>query len=322
MRTTALLAAALLSLTGCFGEQVGLKGEEVEKIEAYRSAQARDFTVRFANAKVNPRDADITAIVTVDAINAPLKKLERRSFPIKDWTFTPTKAPEVELSTGSAILKIDGDLQQQGGRTVSVTLVGGLTVRWSDDGSHLFLKPSALAVVPRTKIGLLDFALGDYIRSFAEEKAEVYLHDRIGEIDVPINLMLPVQRQALELDQAFDTGPTDPGAKLHYSLPPATAEVRLKQLYVWPLEGKLVVLAFADVTDVPLSGFGLPIPPPTVDSKPDTFTPAPPLPNQPNPVAPPNQNAKPNPPPNPNPNPNPPSPTPGSNPQPAPGAKP
>ena len=252
MRAWVLLALPLVGCATLFGEQSGLRGEQLERIEAYRATQARDFSLRLATAKVNPREADLQAIVTVAAINAPLEKLNQADFALGDWSFVPTHAPLVELNTGSAILRITGNLKHGAdGRVVEVTVVGGLAVRWSDDGSHLFFKPSSLAVVPTTHLSMLDFAMGDYIHSFAEGKADTYLTQRIGEIDVPINLMLPVQRKALALDQSVDVGPADPPAHLHYDLPAATAEVRLKQLYVWPLEGRLVVLAYADVADAP-----------------------------------------------------------------------
>jgi hypothetical protein len=248
----------LLLSTGCaslFGEQSGLKGEQLERIEGYRAEQAHDFAVRFAGSKVDVRAADLQAIVSVDAINTPLQQFKQRVFKVKDWQFTPTHAPVVELSTGSAILRITGDLQQgDDGRKVEVTVVSGLSVRWSDDGSHLYFKPSALAVVPTLHVSWVDFALGSSIRSFAEDEAAKYLRDRVGEIDVPINLMLPIQRAAIDMDQVLDVGPEEPGARMHYGLPEATAQVRLKQLYVWPLEGKLVVLAYADVQDAPAPG--------------------------------------------------------------------
>ena len=230
---------------GCASVQT----EQLERIEAYRADRAHEFAVRFANSKVDVRGADLQAIVTSEAINKPLEQFKQHVFKFDSgYVFTPTHAPTVELSTGSAILRITGNLQNgEQGRPVEVTVTSGLTVRWTSDGSHLYFKPTSLAVVPTLHVGVLDFALGSTIRSIAETEAAKYLKEQVGEIDVPINLMLPVQRPAIDLDQVLDVGPDEAGARLHYDFPAATAEVRLKQLFVWPVEGRLVVLAYADV---------------------------------------------------------------------------
>jgi hypothetical protein len=244
------LVLPLLLLSAC-GAHSGLQGQQLERIEAYRAERAHDFALRFAKTHVSPGQADLVAQVTAAAINAPLQRLNQKTFPLGSWEFTPTTPPMVELNTGSAMLRITGSAHQKDGRTVEVTLVGGLSVRWNEDGSHLYLQPTALAVVPTLHVSMLDFALGDFIRDFAQDKADAYLRERIGEIDVPITLHLPVQRQALALDHQLKTDP-DPGVTLHVAMREASAEVRLRQLYVWPLEGKLVVLAFVDVADASL----------------------------------------------------------------------
>lgn len=239
----ASLCAVALVAAGC----TSVAEQQRERIAVYRADQSHAFVTRLAQTKVDAKKADLEAVVTAAAINEPLRRLEQRSFPVGSWTFTPTRAPEVSLHTGSALLRVTGEVRRKdGGRTAEVTIVGGLAVRWSEDGSHLFLTPSALAVVPTLTVSVLDFALGSFVRSFAEGKADEYLASRVGEIDLPVRLMLPFQRKAVALDQALD-GQGEPGATLRYELPEASAQVKLDQLFVWPLEGRIVVLAFADV---------------------------------------------------------------------------
>jgi hypothetical protein len=224
--------------------------QQRERIATYKADQSRQFVSALADAKVDPRQADIQAVVTAEAINAPLQKLDQSVFPAGDWEFAPTKPPEVELCTGSALLRVTGNVRKKGGpNKAEVTVVAGLTARWNEDGSHLYFKPSALAVVPTLGIGALDFALGSFIRSFAEDKAAVYLKERIGEIDIPVELMLPIQRKAIKLESPLQI-PNEPGAVFRYELPEANAQVKLQHLYLWLLEGRLVVLAFADVVRV------------------------------------------------------------------------
>lgn len=241
------LAPILLALCAC-GAHSGLQGQQLERIEAYRAEKAHQFALDFARTHVNPADADVVAIVTAEAINTPLQHFTQKSFAVGTWTFTPTQAPTVELCTGSALLRITGIARRADGRVVEVTLVGGLSVRWNEDGSHLYLQPRALAVLPTLHVSWMDFALGDFIRSMAESKADEYLRARIGEIDVPVNLHLPVQRQAIALDQTLAME-GEPGLSLHYAMPEAAAEVRLRQLYVWPLQNRLAVLGYVDVVD-------------------------------------------------------------------------
>lgn len=240
----------LLLLCCCSFACASVSVQQRERIAAYKADQSRQFVSRLAEAKVDPRQADIQAIVTADAINAPLQRLEQSVFPMGDWEFVPTKSPDVELCTGSALLRVTGNVRKKGGpNKAEVTVVAGLTARWNDDGSHLYFKPSSLAVVPTLGIGPLDFTMGSFIRSFAEEKAEIYLKERIGEIDIPVALMLPIQRRAIRLETPLQI-PNEAGAVLLYELPEASAQVKLQQLFLWLLEGKLVVLAYADVVKV------------------------------------------------------------------------
>ena len=249
----------VIAVAGWACASVGL--EQRERIAAYEADQSRTFVSQLAEAKIDPRQADLVAIVTADAINASLKKLEQHVFPAGQWEFVPTHVPEVELKTGSALLRVTGEVRQkQGGTRAEVTLVGGLTVRGSDDGAHLFLKPSALAVVPTLKVSVLDFALGSFLRSFAQTQAQVYLEQRIGEIDVPVALMFPIHRGALSIDHKLEM-PDASGAVLRVELPEASAQVKLNQLYVWPMEGRLVILVYADVVRV------IPIMPPAVTGR-------------------------------------------------------
>jgi hypothetical protein len=249
--------AAILCVLAC--GCVSLGTQQRERIAAYKADRSREFVSHFAESKADPRQADLVAIVTADAINAPLKHLQQRTFPAGNWEFIPTSAPTVEVNTGSALLRIQGDVEQKiSGRRAAVTIVGGLAVRWNQDGSHLYLKPTALAVVPTLKIPLLDFALGAFIRNFAETQAQAYLDQRIGEIDVPVQLLLPIHRGQLTIDHK-SAMPDDSGAVLRYQLPEATAQVQLQHLYVWPIEGRLIVLAYADV--VHLAPHGAPVPP-------------------------------------------------------------
>ncbi len=239
----ALLALALAA-SGC----ASLAELQAEKVATYHAEQSRLFVTRLAQARADPRKADVQALVTADAINEPLSKLERKGFTFGAWTFTPTRAPRVVLKTGSALLEVTGDVRK-GEQRAEVTLVGGLAVRWNEDGSHLYLKPSALAVVPTLKVSVLDLALGSVLRSLAEGKAGEYLEQRVGEIDVPVRLMLPFQRKAVTLDHTLES-PDEPGTTLRYELPGADAQVKLDQLFVWPLEGRIAVVAHADVVRV------------------------------------------------------------------------
>jgi hypothetical protein len=224
--------------------------EQRERIAGYKARQSREFVSRVAEGNVDPKQADLVAIVTAEAINLPLKRLEQHPFPVGGWEFVPSHAPEVELNTGSAFVRVAGRVRQVAtGRVLDVTLVGGLTTRWSADGAHLYLTPSALAVVPTLNVSVLDFAMGSFLRQFAESQAQVYLAERIREIDVPVQLMFPIHRGAIALDHKLQT-PDNLGATLRYELPEASAQVQIKQLYVWPLEGKLLILAYSDVMKV------------------------------------------------------------------------
>jgi hypothetical protein len=253
---------ALLLLSCCSLACVSLAAQQRERISAYKSEQSREFVTHLADAKVDPRQADIMAVVTADALNAPLQHLEQAVFPAGSWEFVPTQAPRIELNTGSALLRVTGIARKRGGgQQAEVTVVAGLTARWNENGSHMYFKPSALAVVPTVGIGILDFALGSFIRNFAEKQAGVYLAERIGEIDIPVELMLPVQRRGIRFESTLVV-PDETGATLRYELPEASAQVKLTQLYLWLLEGKLVVLAFADVVKTSAT----PAPPPRIDA--------------------------------------------------------
>jgi hypothetical protein len=228
-----------------------IQAEQRQRIAAYKADQSREFVSLLTAAKVDPKLADLTAVVTADAINIPLQKLNQSVFPAGTSEFVPTQPPRVELYTGSALLYVTGVLRKKGGgKQAEVTIVAGLAARWNDEGSHIFFKPSSLAVVPTLGIGFLDFALGSYLRSFAEEQAALYLKERIGEIDIPVQLMLPIQRKAIQIETQLQAG-NEPGATIRYELPAATAEVRLEHLYLWLLEGRLVALAFADIGKAP-----------------------------------------------------------------------
>lgn len=244
--TRTLLLVAAMALSAC----VTVGTEQRERIAGYKAKQSREFVSRVAEANIDPKAADLMAIVTADAINVPLRKLEQRTFPVGTWEFVPTHAPEVELNTGSAFVRVAGRVRQpSSGRQLDVTIVGGLTTRWSADGAHLFLTPSALAVVPTLNVSVLDFAAGAFLRQFAESQAQVYLEERIREIDVPVQLMFPIHRGAVTLDHKLQT-PDNLGAAFRYELPEASAQVQIKQLFVWPLEGKLLILAYSDVVKV------------------------------------------------------------------------
>jgi len=234
--------SVILTLAGC--ATVG--DEMLARVSSYRAEESRRFVARLAETKVDPREADVVATVTSGAFETLLAKLDRSEFPVGSYVFAPLEPPQVELHTGSALLRIVGELRSNdGGTRAGVELVAGLATRWNEDGAHVFLKPTALAVIPTTGVGFFDFAMGSAVRSFAEVQAAKYLEERVGELDVPVQLLVPFKRPEVDLlkQHALDAEPPT----FRYVLPESTVQLKLRQLYLWLLEGRLVVLAFADV---------------------------------------------------------------------------
>lgn len=257
MRDPAILSV-ILALAGC----VTVQDEMLARVSTYKAEESRRFVARLAETKVDPREADVVATVTSGAFDTMLAKLDRREFPVGQYVFVPTEAPQVELLTGSALLRVAGEIRDASGNSrAGVDLVAGLATRGTEDGAHVFLKPTALAVIPTTGVGLFDFALGAAIRSFAEGFAEKFLAERVGELDVPVRLLVPFQRPQLDLLKKHQLDAEPP--TFRYVLPESKVQLALKQLYLWPLEGRLVVLAFADVVEDPPAS---PPPAPAVSS--------------------------------------------------------
>lgn len=261
MRPSLLALAALLS-TGCASlRDTSLRESQVARIEAWKASQARDFTRRFAQTQVNAATADLQVLVTAEAIEAPLAHLKGRRFVMgSGWTFTPTRAPDIELFTGSATLSLTGDVTRgdDSSRTAEVTLVAGLTLRWAEDGSRIELLPTSLAVLPTLESASLELGFGRLLRSLAEREAQAFFEQRVGKLTVPVELALPVKRQALDLTLPLGApDESDPPAALHLALPLVETAVQVKRLWVWPLEGRIAVVAFAEVGNGAGAGGGV-----------------------------------------------------------------